>query len=179
MTMHSLHRTAIAGLIVMALGMPISVQSLEHCSNNKATVQLEPNVVVALITWIVVRTKWVAQEPPTACLVTENQLIEMAYGREGKSSDANINALYEPEAHTVYLSEKWNVNDLRDRSFLLHELVHHLQALNNVKVACLAANERLAYALQLEWLREQGIQDPYKFLDIDEFTIAILSQCPY
>ena len=85
---------------------------------------------------------------------------------------------YSPAAHIVYLAKKWNPNDLRDRSYLLHELIHHLQALNNVETARLAANERPTYELQLEWLREQGIQDPYKFLDIDEFTIALISQCP-
>ena len=70
-----------------------------------------------------------------------------------------------------------NPNDLRDRSYLLHELVHHLQALNNVKAPCLAAYELPTFELQLEWLRENGIQDPYKFLDIDEFTIILLSEC--
>jgi len=58
-----------------------------------------------------------------------------------------------------------------------YELVHHLQQLNNVKAPCLAANEPQAYHLEIEWVREQGIEDPYKFLDIDEFTISLLSQC--
>lgn len=178
MNMHSLERIAIAGLAAMALAMPIGAQSLEDCSNNKGTVRLEPNIVVSLIAWIVARTEWVVKEPPTICFVTNTKLVEMAYGGEGKSNDPNINALYAPKSHIVYLSEKWNPNDLRDRSYLLHELIHHLQALNNVKAACLAANERPTYELQLEWLRGQGIQDPYKFLDIDEFTIVLISQCP-
>jgi hypothetical protein len=174
----SLQRIAIAGLAVMALAMSIGAQSLEDCSNNKGTVRLEPNVVVGLITWIVARTEWVVKEPPTICFVTSAQLDEMAYGREANSSHLYVNALYAYESHIVYLSANWNPNDLHDRSILLHELIHHLQALNDVKAPCLAANERPTFEMQLEWLREQGIQDPYKFLDIDEFTIALISQCP-
>ena len=178
MNTYSLQRIVIACLAVMALAMPIGAQSPEHCSNNKGTVRVEPNVVAGLIAWIVAKTEWVVQEPPTICFATDTQLAEMAYGGEGKPNDLTINALYAPKSHIVYLSEKWNPDDLRDRSYLLHELIHHLQALNNVKALCLAAYERPTFELQLEWLREQGIQDPYKFLDIDEFTIMLISACP-
>jgi hypothetical protein len=177
--MHLPSKLLVVGLTatVLMLTMPIGAQSPDDCSNREETARLEPNVIVSLISWIVAKTKWVVREPPTVCFVKSDQLIEMAYGGEGTPDDSRINALYAPAGHIVYLSEKWNPNDLRDRSYLLHELIHHLQAINNVKTACLAANEQPTYELQLEWLREQGIQDPYKFLDINEFTIALISQC--
>jgi hypothetical protein len=181
MTVHRPKRTVFTGFAVMTLllGMPIGVPSSEDWSIHKETCQLVPNVVTGLITWIIAKTEWVVQEPPTICFATNTQLVEMAYGGKGKSNDLTIKALYAPKSHVVYLSEKWNPDDLRDRSYLLHELIHHLQALNNVKAPCLAANERPTFELQLEWLREQGIQDPYKFLDIDELTISLISVCPY
>ena len=104
--MRSIQRIVIAGLAVMALAMPIAAQSPEPCSNNKETVRLEPNVVAGLIAWIVAKTEWVVQEPPTVCFATDTQLAEMAYGKEGKPNDLIINALYKPESHIVYLSEK-------------------------------------------------------------------------
>lgn len=178
MNTRSLQRIAIAGLAVMALAMPICTQSQEDCSNNKRTVRLEPNIIADLVAWIVAGTEWVVQEPPTICFVTDTQLVEMVYGRGEGKYDLTIKALYAPKSYVVYLSQKWNPDDLRDRSYLLHELIHHLQALNSVKAPCLAANERPTFELQLEWLREQGIQDPHKFLDIDEVTIRLLSACP-
>jgi hypothetical protein len=46
-----------------------------------------------------------------------------------------------------------------------------------VKVRCTAAYERQAYDLQIAWLREQGIADPYKVIGTDEFTIRLMSAC--
>ncbi len=174
---HLLQRTAIAVLALMALAIPTGGQSSEDCLN-KGTVRFELKPILDLIDWIGAKTDWNVQEPPTICYVTNVQLDEMAYGRDKTSNHLKINALYAPGSHTVYLSENWNPNELRDRSLLLHELVHHLQALNNVEAPCLAKNELQAFQLQLAWLREQGIQDPYKFLDTDELTIRLFSHCP-
>ena len=181
MNAHPLQNIAIASLALMALlllAMPIDAQPLDDWSNNKGAVRVEPNVVTGLIAWIVAKTGWVVQEPPSIRFVPQTQLVEMYFGGNSSSNDIQIGALYLAKSHIVYLPEKWNPNDLHDRSALLHELVHHLQALNNVKAKCLAAYDRQAFDLQFEWLREQGIQDPYKFIDIDEFTIRLLSQCP-
>jgi hypothetical protein len=180
MNVHRLKRIVFTGFAVMTLllAMPIGVPSSEDWSIDKGTCQLEPNVVTGLIAWIVAKTGWVVQEPPPIHFITHTQLVEMYCGKDGCSNDFDIHALYSHRSHVIYLCEKWNPNDLHDRSALLHELVHHLQALNNVKAKCLAAYDLQAFDLQFEWLREQGIQDPYKFMDIDEFTIRIISQCP-
>ena len=169
----------LAGLAVMTLllVMPIGVQSSEDWSNDKGTGQLEPNVVTGLIVWIVAKTGWVVQEPPQIHFIPHTRLVEMYCGGMASSNNLDIRALYSPKNHIIYLPEKWNPNDLHDRSALLHELVHHLQALNKVKAKCLAACEPQAFHLQIEWLREQGIQDPHKFIDVDEFTISVISQC--
>jgi hypothetical protein len=44
----------------------------------------------------------------------------------------------------VYLPDTWRPADFRDRSNLLHELVHHAQRLNMVFVACPGHIERQA-----------------------------------
>ena len=178
MSMHLLQKIVIAVLAFMALATPIGAQSSEDCLNNKDTVQFEVKAIIDLMAWIVARTDWTIQGPPTICHVTNTKLDYMAYGKENSTKHLTINALYAPKTHIVYLSENWNPNDLRDRSLLLHELIHHLQALNNVEAPCLAKNELQAFELQRAWLYEQGIQDPYKFLDTDELTIKLFAQCP-
>jgi len=89
-----------------------------------------------------------------------------------------MHSLYSRETHIVYLRDTWNPDNLFDRSLLVHELVHHLQMLNKLRMACPEEYEAQAYQLQIEWLREQGIQDPYKLLGLTELAIDSLSQCP-
>ena len=173
---HPVQKNAIAAFTAMALMLVMLVDARSsEVACNPGTI--EPGIVTDLIAWVVAKTEWTAQEPPSICFVSLGQLVKIYHGDGSASNDPRIGALYSSETHRVYLPDNWNPNDLNDRSALLHELVHYLQRLNDVKAACLAANEPQAYHLQLEWLREQGIQDPYTFLDIDEFTILLNSQC--
>ncbi len=178
MNAHPIQRISIAGLAAIALAVPMHVGA-KSVEDNACTVTqtIEPGTVSDLIAWIVAKTGWTTQEPPLICFVSLGQLPKIYHGDGGASSEPEIGALYSNKTHKVYLLDNWKPDNLHDRATLLHELVHHLQRLNNVKAACLAANEPQAYHLELEWLREQGIQDPYKFLDIDEFTIRLNSQC--
>ena len=73
-----------------------------------------------------------------------------------------IRALYDPTLG-VYIDEKLDVvNDIFDRSILLHELVHHVQAVRGRfdmgSSDCMRrnANEREAYALQNRYLMEMN-----------------------
>jgi hypothetical protein len=43
---------------------------------------------------------------------------------------------------------------------------------------CRGQLERQAYDLQIMWLREQGVTNPYDVIGIDEFTIFLISRCP-
>jgi hypothetical protein len=177
MNARPIRRILMVGFAAMSLVFPtpVGAQSPEDACTARATI--EPGIVTGLIAWIVAKTGWTAIEPPSICSVSHQQLLKIYAGDENASNDLQIHALYSIRTHNVYLVENWNPTDLHDRAALLHELVHYLQQLNNVKARCLAATEPQAYHLQIEWLREQGIEDPYKFLDIDEFTIGLLSQC--
>jgi hypothetical protein len=133
-------------------------------------------LVAVLLTWISLQ---LAVEPPAAPeieFVPQRQLLEMAYG-ESAPADASVTAIYNPKTRTVYLGIAWKHDDLRDRSTLLHELVHHFQECCALPYPCLAARERDAYHLQAAWLRQNGVPQPYAFLGIDEFTVAVISMC--
>ena len=130
----------------------------------------------ALTAWIIGRTRWTAHEVPPIRLVSSAQLKQMYSG--GIPTDLVIGAAYSDRDHVIYLSEHWRPNNLRDRSALLHELVHHLQYLNGVKATCPHEYEWQAYHLQVDWLREQGVEDPLEFLGISPMFIYSLSACP-
>jgi len=73
-----------------------------------------------------------------------------------------IRAIYDPTLG-VYIDERLDVvNNIFDRSILLHELVHHVQAVRGrfdmASSDCVRrnANEREAYALQNRYLMEMN-----------------------
>ena len=59
-----------------------------------------------------------------------------------------ITALYDLNNTIIYLLDDWNKSNLIDRSFLLHELVHHLQKQKGYE--CRQKKEEEAYELQFK-----------------------------
>lgn len=59
--------------------------------------------------------------------------------------------LYDPETAVIHLVRPWSARDPYDVSVLLHELVHHRQAVSG-HWYCPGAQELPAYRLQRDWL---------------------------
>jgi hypothetical protein len=55
--------------------------------------------------------------------------------------------------------------------------VHHVQNVNNMMLPCIAAYERQAFELQISWLREQGVADPYGLIGTNELGVYLVSAC--
>lgn len=135
------------------------------------------DLLVAVLTgWIALQTGLSAVEPPHIEFVTQDTMSERAFG-PGVAGSPLLRALYSQPANTVYLRKAWDADKLRDRSELLHELVHHFQNIHSLKYGCGAEREKLAYELQIKWLKEQGIADPYEFLEINAFFVVMASVC--
>jgi hypothetical protein len=129
-------------------------------------------LILALLTWIAGETGLLTPSPPKVVLVAEDKMSELT------SRHIDVRGYYDRDAATIYLRKDWDPADLRSRATLLHELVHHVQHFNRIPSRCPAEQEILAYELTVKWLRQQGVADPYKVLDIDEFTIYFFSLCP-
>ena len=134
-------------------------------------------LIVALLTWISLQIGVEMPQPPRVRLVTQRELVELAYGKSAPEG-VSVKAMYQRKSKTVHLSEAWRPDSLEDRGILLHELVHHVQEVAGLSYPCIAAREALAYHLQAQWLKENGVDDPYALMDVDEFTIAVRSMCP-
>ena len=143
--------------------------------------ELSERLVLAVtndLNWIVGKQGWANSPAPPIQSVPGSQLRNMYFGSVQLIKGVQPLALYSRTQHVIYLTDTWNPERLLDRSILLHELVHHLQITNGVKLACPGAYEAQAYRLQIDWLRDQGVQDPYKFLNIEKAAISALSECP-
>jgi uncharacterized protein DUF6647 len=128
-------------------------------------------LVAALIAWIVGKTGLTAPEPPRIIQISIEQMAEMTGGT------ARPQAIYKAKERTIYLRPDWTPDNLLNKAILVHELVHHVQNMNNVPLPCERAAEADAYHLELGWLREQGVNDPYAFLETNELAIMLRSMC--
>ncbi|MET0277469.1 MAG: DUF6647 family protein [Pseudorhodoplanes sp.] len=133
-------------------------------------------LIAALTAWIVAKTGLSAVEPPKIEFAAPVRMSEVAFGPKVAASPL-LRALYSQPAGTVYLRKDWDAAKLRDQSELLHELVHRFQFVHNLPYACGAEREKLAYELQIAWLRENGIADPYEYLEINAFFVVMTSVC--
>ena len=133
------------------------------------------SLIAVYIAWIASQTGLAVAGRPAIHFVTPAE-IATRYGAP-ESNGLEYQALYSREEGTIYLPNDWHSDNLRNRSALLHELVHHVQRENDVQAPCTAALERQAYDLQVKWLREQGVDDPYGLIGTNELTIYMLSVC--
>ena len=86
-----------------------------------------------------------------------------------------------PRGHrlrTIYLSEDWSDHNPGDISVLVHEIVHHLQASADMRFACPAEREVLAYRAQDAWLRLFGTNLENAF-GIDSMMLLVATACTH
>jgi hypothetical protein len=87
-------------------------------------------------------------------------------------------ALYDNTSKTIFLPDDWTGTSPVDQSVLVHEMVHHIQNLAELKFECPMAREKLAYLAQDKWLGQFGTSLEREF-DVDMFTVLISSACVY
>ena len=88
----------------------------------------------------------------------------------------DIVGVYNDQTRTIYLSDKWGGTAPAELSVLVHEMVHHLQNMAELKFECPMAREKLAYLAQDKWLGQFGMSLENDF-DVDMFTVVISSAC--
>lgn len=182
---HASTSLAVVGLLTLAPAgaqssnsAAIGRDSAPKCCRAGKPADVAPEMAADMITWIVRKTGWPHHEVPPIEFLPRKQILKMFSRDEGGADGIHIEAAYSDERHIVYLSQQWDPGSLHDRAALLHELVHHLQDLNKVKVTCPAQYEKQAYELTVAWLRDKGVKGPYAFLGIDERFIYLMSHCP-
>jgi hypothetical protein len=132
-------------------------------------------LITTYLAWIIAQTGWSATDCPPIHFVAPSELIRLSGSSENNALE--VQALYSLSEGSIYLPQEWLPNDLRQKSALLHELVHHAQRSNKIEQPCIAAYERQAYDLQIKWLREQGVDDPYDLIKTNELSIYMVSAC--
>lgn len=142
------------------------LRAMEHCF-------VDPGVITELFDWIGANTDYDVEAaraaPPEIYTCEKGEMID--YEDADLVVEGEIRGLYDLERRRVILTEPWDVNDLEDRSTLLHELIHHVQWTSR-EWPCPGAPEWEAYKLQERWLTAQGV-----VAEFDWVAILLRSQC--
>ena len=93
-------------------------------------------------------------------------------------SESDIVSLYHNESKTIYLLDGWKGKTPAELSVLVHEMVHHLQNVGQLKFACPQEREELAYKAQNGWLGLFGHDLEHDF-QLDGFSILVKTKCFY
>jgi hypothetical protein len=93
-----------------------------------------------------------------------------------RSSQREVEALYDDSSRTIYLPEGWTGKTATEISVLVHEMVHHLQNVAGLTYECPQARERLAYTAQNRWLTRFGrnLMDEFR---LDPLTVLLRTKC--
>ena len=87
-------------------------------------------------------------------------------------------ALYDNASWTIYLLEGWTGATPAETSVLVHEMVHHLQNVAQLKYECPQAREELAYKAQAQWLARYGRNIKREF-GLNPMALLIRTKCMY
>jgi hypothetical protein len=119
-----------------------------------------------------------AKQPPDLVRVSAARLVEIRYGSVSAVAPGDVVAAYDDSRRTIYLGEDWSGRSPGDISVLVHEMVHHLQASADMRFACPAEREVLAYRAQDAWLRLFGTNLKNAF-GIDSMMLLVATACTH
>jgi len=135
--------------------------------------------VLGLMVWISsVSGLSLPEDVPEITRVAPEHMASLAHGAgaAGPETESGYLALYHADSQTVLLRRDWDMRDLRDRSILVHELVHHLQANAGRAYVCKGAMEREAYEIQAAWLEARGA-DLLEVMNMNGLFLYAVTRC--
>lgn len=106
---------------------------------------------------------------------------EIAAALDETASDSKRRAVvsvYDDKTRTIYLPAGWTGDTPADLSVLVHEMVHHMQNVGDLRYECAGAREKMAYEAQEKWLGLFG-RDLAGEFNIDPLTLKVSTSCGF
>jgi uncharacterized protein DUF6647 len=114
-------------------------------------------LLTAIVLWLSINFPLPANlNHPGIKFVSAAEMIAQRTGVSASEISSDILALYSNESKTIYLMDGWTGKTPAELSILVHEMVHHLQNVGQLKFACSEEREELAYKAQDDWLHLFG-----------------------
>tara|TARA_A100000164_G_C21707603_1_gene676580 strand:+ start:53 stop:475 length:423 start_codon:yes stop_codon:yes gene_type:complete len=113
-------------------------------------------ILTALMIWLGANTSFnTNHDIPNVLFLTQSQMETLYYPEGEKKTPNQLHGLYDRESDTIILPETWDRRDPWDMAVLLHEMVHYLQDMNNLKFNCTAEMEKDAWPIQQKYLKDK------------------------
>jgi hypothetical protein len=170
-----------------AAAMPMDQFAVDHASLRDPARQRA--LMAAIADWLTREFNLPrASELPKIAFVSPSELLRKryrviradatraTYDMPAPAAIARTVAIYEDSEKTIYLTEDWRGDSAADISVVVHELVHHLQNIAQMRFECTRAREATAYEAQERWLQQHGRSLRADF-DIDPFTVLVHAMC--
>ncbi|WP_246226269.1 DUF6647 family protein [Chelativorans xinjiangense] len=167
-----MHISALRSAVVaLCLGAAASVAAAET--------QDPPPLLDTIELWLVANFGLTpAAEAPDLATVPASRLVEIRYGAASQVSPGEVVAAYDEASRIIYFTEGWTGRTPAQLSVLVHEMVHHLQGSANMRFACPAEREVLAYQAQDAWLQLFGM-DLESTFGIDPAMLLVATVCTH
>jgi hypothetical protein len=154
----------------------------ENAPNHERPARAE-ELMNSILNWLVAKFDLPAiREAPRVEFVQAAAMAQLRY-RSSAAPQAmpldggrDVVAVYDDARRTIYLPEGWAGVMPAEQSVLVHEMVHHLQNLGNLKYECPEAREKLAFAAQEQWLELFDRTLASEF-ELDPFTLLVRTSC--
>tara|TARA_A100001011_G_scaffold357940_1_gene403251 strand:+ start:167 stop:586 length:420 start_codon:yes stop_codon:yes gene_type:complete len=134
-------------------------------------------ILTALMIWFGANTPLqVNHELPSVVFLPQETMEQMFYGDNEYEPDS-LHGMYNQDTDTIYLPDDWDRKSPWDMSVLVHEMVHYLQDMNNMKFNCSNEMEKMAWPIQQFYLKKAH---NYEW-DYDKLWFLVVSNCgdPY
>jgi hypothetical protein len=118
--------------------------------------------------------------PPSRIISLRYKGLVGAQGQTHASADAlrDTVSIYDDAQRIIYLPEGWTGRSPAELSILVHEMVHHLQNVGQLKFECPQEREKAAYEAQAQWLALFKSDLAQEF-GLDGFNLLIKTKCFY
>jgi hypothetical protein len=151
-----------AAVLALALG-PATAQDLPPVAD-----------LAAIANWVATEMGLPLPVPLPAVVFTDPDTLSAMF--HGTKHAGNVAALYDPARQVIHLPTGWSGTTPAETSMLVHEVVHHLQAVTGQTFACPGAREKPAYDLQARWLARFGDDLTHEF-DLDPLFLHVATLC--
>jgi hypothetical protein len=142
-------------------------------------------LLTALMTWLSSNFDLPAvNHHPEIKFVSQQEMVAVRFAGLVPNATSELNAaseivaLYDDRTKTILLSDRWKGDAPAELSVLVHELVHHMQNLAQLRYPCPEAREAIAYAAQEKWLSLSG-QSLAKTFELDPMTLKVRTSCMF
>ena len=130
-------------------------------------------LLIALMLWIGANTNYNVNVPLPEIIRMDKAPLEYQYFQGDIPRDSDIHGFYNLKDKKIYIRGEYPLEHPWSQGLILHEVIHYLQDMNNIKFECVAEMEKDVWPLQKKYLKEVHDFDR----DYDELWYKTISSC--